>query len=147
MTSCQHKGAIHDFTLRQFDKASPEDLTTIHAWWEKHDVPLIGLDCLPSTGLILEDQGVPQGCVFVYRSDSRLAWMEWLTVDPDLGVKQRIRVIHRLIEAVIAWAHKMEYAYMITSVKHGGLIKTLLKHGFIETDTGMKNLIVHLEEG
>lgn len=122
---------------------TPEDYPMVCSWWDGHKWPQIPQESLSKTGLIVEVNNVPVCAGWIYKSDSNLAWFEWLVCDPKAGKEERNLAIPFLIETVkkIIKAWGFSVIFMSVSAKHRSLIKRLTDHGFEMTDSNMVNFI------
>lgn len=114
------------------------DYPTVKEWADKRKFPLVPPEFLPPNGFIIDDC-----CVcFVYRSETPIAWLEWVISNPDSDVRDD--ALNLLIEAACDWAKGQGFKVLFTSVEHKGLIERYKSLGFIETDRSMTNLLRNL---
>ncbi len=78
---------------------------------------------------------------FLYRTDSGLAWMEWITTNPASDKMDRDKALNLLIETLINEAKSQGVAAVFTSVEDTGLIDRYGQHGFQVTDKNMTNMV------
>jgi hypothetical protein len=109
----------------------------IAKWWEGHDWPAIPMLSLPKLGLIVNNC-----CAgFLYRTDSTVAWMEFVVSDPKGNRRQNKESLGILVDSMVALARENGFESVVTSMRSHGLIKELKKHGFKVTDENMTNLV------
>lgn len=115
-------------------------------WWEGHGWPVMPKHALPDNGFVAEHEGEPVGVVWLYLSDSTLAWIEFLVCDPKISPKVTLRAVHDLIQAASETARDLGCGIIFTSVKHEGLIRAYKKKGYQESDTEMTNLTLAIQD-
>ena len=123
--------------IRKFQK---EDHPMVCSWWKAHSWPLIPIEMLPTTGVIVDD--VAAG--FLYKTDSKIAWIEFIVTDPVSDKAHRSEALDKLISSLSEEAKSDGYALIFTSVEHPKLLARNQEHGFAVTDTNMTNMIKRL---
>jgi hypothetical protein len=113
------------------------DYPTVCSWWKDHEWPSIPLIFLPKTGIIVDDCAVG----FVYGTDSKLCWLEFVVVDKRAEKERRRKALDILISEATNIAKECGYVAMFSSVSHKGLIERYKNHNFQITDQNMTNLI------
>jgi hypothetical protein len=116
---------------------APSDYPLVSTWWAAHQWPVIPEPLLPQTGFISSD--ICAG--FLYRTDSQFALLEWVVADPSSAPAARDRALDELIEALIRRAGELGATVLFTSLRHPRLMERMKRHGFIESDSGMTNLV------
>lgn len=124
---------------RYFD--SNKDYTDVATWWSGHNWPIIPPDYLPKLGIIVEDDDFKYCCGWLYRTDSLIAWLEYVVTNPAAPMKRRSVAINLLIEELSDKAKQMGYGCIFTSAISGGLIRRFKKADFVVGDEGMTNLV------
>jgi len=127
--------------IRQFDVA--QDYEEICRWWDAHKWPCIPLDFLPDEGAggrILLSDGLPIIAVWIYKTNSRLGWMEWMVSNPDAPREIRRDAPDLIIEDAIKYAKELGLGVLFTSIRVPRLIERLTKAGFQISDSNMTNL-------
>lgn len=114
-----------------------KDYDTLVEWWTSYDFPPVPKECLPKHGLIIE--GVCAG--FVYRTDSKIAWLEWIVGNRQVTKEVREEGLQRLVPALTELAGELGYEKVFSAVKHPNLIQIYIKQGFITTDNEMQHFI------
>jgi hypothetical protein len=120
--------------VRQY---APQDYGLIKSWWEARSFPAIAPTFLPKTGFIVENHAVG----FLYRTDSALAWMEWITTNPESDKIERDKALNLLIETLFTEAKRLGHSVLFTSVQDAGLIERYQRHGFALSEGGMSNMV------
>lgn len=130
--------------IREFD--SKLDLKDFNLWWAKwnpkEEISQVPREVLPAIGRTVvgsEGQNIAMG--FVYQSNSKICWLEWLVVNPDSNPGLRREALDILISELKNVARDLGFWMAFTSVNHGGLISRLEGHGFEIADKNMTNMI------
>lgn len=113
------------------------DYEMLSSWWKQHEWPSIPLSFLPKIGIIVGD------CVagFIYSTDSKICWLEFIISDPKCEQKKRQDALNLLIQEASNTAKDLGYEVIFTSVSHKGLIEKYKNNGFKVTDNNMTNLM------
>jgi hypothetical protein len=130
-------------TLELFDKDKHYDI--ICSWWSKHDWPIVPINALPKTGLIVSDDGMYTCSGFLYATDSSLCWLEWIVSNPDVEYNKRDMSMYLLINGLVEISKKNKFSHIFTSASHSGLIERYKNCGFKQTDLSMTNLIKEIQ--
>lgn len=80
-----------------------KDYETIVKWWKWWRWPVLPQSMLPDGGkggYMIEKNGTPIICGFVYLTNSKIAWLEWIVSNPDYREKDRKQAIEMLINHV-----------------------------------------------
>lgn len=102
-------------------------------------------EVLPQTGVIVEnDAGVPVCAGFIYKTDSKICWLEFIVSDPLSDTLERGRALDTLIDSLVSRAKQMEFSVMFTSSNHERLIKRYENHEFQVTDRNVTHLVRQL---
>ena len=120
--------------LRRFQ---PEDYEEVSQWWRAHGWAPVPLQALPVTGLIVP--GIAAG--WLYKTDSSLAWLEWLVTNPNAAGEARHAALNEVIEAALKEAEIGGAAAVFTSLSDKSLLGRYQRHGFVVSDTGMTNMV------
>lgn len=97
---------------------------------------------LPENVTVLSDAqlvDIAGGCL--YQTDSDIAILEFLCVNPQYDKIKRRAALDEVIKKLCEQAKKLGYTKVFTSCQHGGLINRYEKHGFAKTDSNMQNLV------
>jgi len=128
-------------SIRKFNAKT--DYEIVCGWWDAHKWPRIPLDYLPDNGgggRILFYNEVPVIVVWVYKTNSRLGWMEWMVSNPSAPKEIRKTAPDILIEDAIEYAKSLEIGVIFTSIRVPRLIRRLLNAGFQVSDPNMTNM-------
>jgi hypothetical protein len=113
----------------------------VAAWWEAHKFGVIPPEFLPENGLLLSDESGPIAAGFVYLSDSKMGWLEFLVTNPEANPIRRARALKHLITALTALADSLGVGMLFTSSDNPGLIRMLEGSEFQKGDTGTTQLL------
>lgn len=114
-----------------------QDYPSACAWWKAHNWPVLPKEALPEVGYI-----VPEICAaWLYRSDSSIAWIEWIIANPESDKEVRSEALDLLIQTVSSHAKELGFKFLFSSASHPHLIERYKLHGFHISDTAMTNLI------
>lgn len=118
-----------------------EHYAEVAGWWSKHKWPIIAPDTLSKLGIVVRD-GEQNVCVgWLYRTDSTIAWLEFIVANPDASGKTRYKALDLLIETLTGHAKDLGFEAVFSSLQHHGLMKKFMKAGYVPTDTGITNMI------
>ena len=114
-------------------------------WWKdwKWEPPL--KDFLPDdgkSGIIIYDNNTPVCAGFIYMTNSKVAWVDWIISNKQYTNKEgRKSALSLLIDTLtyIAQVSGSKFAYAL--IKHDGLIKTYESLGYIQGDSYNKEMI------
>jgi len=121
-----------EFNIRKLQSSDYED--TLFGWWKdwKWDAP--PKDFLPDDGeggLIVLDEDVPVCAGFIYVTNSKVAWVDWIISNKNYREKsKRQQAINLLIESLtnVCKANGNKYTYAL--IKHKGLVEVYEKNGY-----------------
>ncbi len=110
-------------------------------WWKAQNWPLIPLDHLPKTGLVVLCEGEPAVVGFIYKTDSLFCWFEWIVANPEIRKEKRSEAIFYLIREIKSAAHEMGFKSIFTSANNESWISKLQKENFILCDRNVTQLM------
>jgi len=111
-----------------------EDWDMLTDWWKGHKWPLVSKDALPDNGtggFIIEENKKPVIAGFLYQTNSKGCWLEFIISDPNYK-KERDIIIEELINVAEKTAINLGYKYMLFIGKSNGLRKIMKKLGWFE---------------
>jgi hypothetical protein len=129
--------------IRYFTK---EDLPTLNAWWKAKNVacgPDFSFDprMLPSGVVVSGEDGTDLAVGFLYRTDSAIAWIEWVCGNPDAEPGARGTAVDKVIDTLLTEAKNQGYLVAFTASNLPALNSRLEKHGYAKMDGGMTHFI------
>lgn len=113
------------------------DYVSVAKWWLGHKWPVVEKKSLPKTGFIVDN--VCAG--FLYKTDSSIAWLEFIIANPRSSKEERSEGLNAVIEAAIKHASDEGFTTVFSSLQHPGLINRFKEHGFQERDNNMTNVM------
>lgn len=120
-----------------------EDYPRLAQLWQLHNWPVLPEASLPATGAVatVGPEGEAIAFAFLYKTDSNIAWLEWLVGDPTINKFERRTAISMLIETLVAQAQADGFSAIFTSTNHPSLHDRLMTHQFQPTDQGVTQMI------
>lgn len=107
-------------------------------WWKDWGWEPPTRDFLPDNGrggIIVLDGQEPVCAGFLYVTNSKVAWVDWIISSKTYRKKpQRSEAIGFLIETLTNICKDMGHKYTYALIKHPGLIETYKKLGYIKGD-------------
>lgn len=110
---------------------SPSDYVILNGWWTKWKQSSPPEFCLPVTGIMIEVDGTPSACGFIYNTDSAMCLFDWPVSNPFINKDIRGHALDRLIDESQDWATEQGYKTMYTSKCSTKFIDRLEKKGFL----------------
>ena len=126
--------------LREYNDS---DYPTISKWATAQHFPILPPEYLPQHGLLYSDTAVG----FLYMTDSKISWMEWIITNPEAPSADRNRALNEIVSGLIDTAQRNGSTVIFTSVEHEGLIGRYEEFGFMKTDRNMTNMISMMQKG
>jgi hypothetical protein len=132
-----------ELTIRQLNENDYQDILV--NWWESWGWSAPEKDFLPDNGqggYIVYDQEIPICAGFIYVTNSRVAWVDWIISNKDYREKEKRReAIKKLIDSLtnISKMSGSKYAYAL--IKNKSLIKTYEDLGYTRGDSYTSEMI------
>ena len=114
-----------------------DDWDMLVSWWVGHKWPLVDKDGLPENGtggFIVEENGKPVIAGFLFQTNSKGCWLEFIISDPEYKKDKEV-MIEKLVDTAQKVALKLGYKYMLFIGKSNGIRKTMKKLGWTEDPT------------
>ena len=103
-----------------------EDYETICKWWKWWSKgKSLDKDLLPDDGkggLIIEKNGQPVVCGFLYLTNSKTSFLGWIASNPEYKQKDRKKIIKLLIYNMEQFSKQLGYKYILTVCSNKHLI-------------------------
>ncbi len=96
------------------------------AWTRWYQMTPLALPFLPPTGFVVD--GVAMG--FLYKTDSKMAWIENLSANPVLPREQRTCGLDLVVAAIIEESRAQGFEVLIGYTNVQAVIDRALNHGF-----------------
>jgi len=114
----------------------------IAKWWAAHNWPVIPRHALPKHGAVIEGEDGEGICAgFIYRTDSAIAWVEFVVSNPKVTLRKRRDALDDLVGCLKQMGKALGHNMFFVSLASRGLMKIYAKHGFVRTDKTMTNMI------
>lgn len=132
-----------DFNIRKLDENDYDQ--TLVGWWKDWGWTPPSKDFLPdngSGGIMVLDGDEPVCAGFIYITNSRVAWVDWIVSNKNYRKKpQRKQALEYLIETLTDMSQDTGYIYTYALIKHPSLIETYEKFGYVKGDTYTSEMI------
>jgi len=119
-----------DLVVRNLKK---DDYNFIAKWWRWWRWKVIPKEMLPEnglSGLMVEKEGVPIIAGFIYTTNSKGVWLEWVISDPEYRDDDRQQALELLISGAENVCKAQGFKYVLFVGKHNNLINTFEKLGW-----------------
>ena len=117
-------------------------------WWKDWRWTPPSKDFLPDDGLggfIVYDDGGPVGAGFMYRTNSKAVWCDWIISNINYKNREGRKIaLQLLIQTVERLAKDLGYKFIYALIKNKPLINTYLKMGFTEASSYSTEMIKHI---
>lgn len=122
---------------KYYDHAT--DYSMIKDWFDQRKFPPPEPRFLPPTGAVVEVDGAPVACGFMFRTDAKAAVIGHLVTDPTAKGEVRNAALNYLIEALTEKAQDEGYLMVCCSTNVDRLMGRFEQLGFTKTDEGVAN--------
>jgi hypothetical protein len=109
------------------------DWDILQLWWKLWQWPIMSKDMLPLNGcggLMVYKDEKPIAAGFLYLSNSKVAWLDFLISSPSYKETDRKEALELLISSLEEVARQQDYSIIISIARHKGLINTHRKLGY-----------------
>jgi len=134
------------FTLRPLNEFDYDNI--LLGWWEDWGWVAPMKDMLPQDGIggiIVYDEDEPVCAGFLYMTNSKMSWVEWVISNKNYRKKpQRKEAIVYLIETLTNIAKNNGATFAYTVVKNKSLSAIYEQIGYIDGDNNIKEMIKSL---
>lgn len=114
-------------------------------WWKQWGWVAPQRDFLPNNGkggVIVYDEDVPVCAGFMYITNSKAAWVDWIISNKEYTKKpQRKDAIKLLVSALTDICEKSGNKYIYALIKNESLINTYQDLGYVQGSTYTKEMI------
>ena len=110
-----------------------EDYEVICDWWTKWEWPILPKELLPQDGLggfVVEKNKKPIVAGFVYLTNSKGAWFDYIVSDPDYREDDRDSAVEQLIDGVQQFCIDLGIKSILHIGKNKGLMNKFNKLGW-----------------
>ena len=109
------------------------DYLILSDWWKAWGWPVIVKDMLPDNGtggIMVENKGENIVAGFLYWSNSKLVWLDWIISNPDADKKIRKQAIEMLILTAEQMVKDAGSKYIMSISRSNSLLKIHEKIGW-----------------
>ena len=107
----------------------------VKSWWDQYEGwDAIHPDILSDTGFIVFEDDEPLVAGWMYLTNSKVAWLEWVVSNPECDRIQRATAIHLLIGHITHMTDSLGLKMLMSAVVNPGFIEKLKEHSFQEAD-------------
>lgn len=109
------------------------DYEMLSDWWKAWGWPVMAKDMLPDNGtggIIVENKGENIVAGFLYWSNSKLVWLDWIISNPNADKKIRKQAIEMLILTAEQMVKEAGSKYMMSISRSNSLLKIHEKIGW-----------------
>ena len=103
------------------------DYEILTDWWKAWGWPAMAKDMLPDNGtggIMIENKGENVVAGFLYWSNSKLVWLDWIISNPKVSSDIRQEAIKKLILTAEHMTKKAGSKYMMSISRSNSLLKT-----------------------
>ena len=103
------------------------DWETLSDWWKAWNWPVMAKDMLPDNGtggIMVENEGENIVAGFLYWSNSKLVWLDWIISNPKVSRDIRQEAIKKLILTAEHMTKEAGSKYMMSISRSNSLLKT-----------------------
>ena len=103
------------------------DWETLSDWWKAWKWPVMAKDMLPDNGtggIMVENEGENIVAGFLYWSNSKLVWLDWIISNPKVSRDIRQEAIKKLILTAEHMTKQAGSKYMMSISRSNSLLKT-----------------------
>lgn len=124
------------FIVRPLDENDYDSI--LMGWWKAWGWEPIAKDFLPDDGkggIIVYDGDVPVCAGFIYTTNSKVAWVDWIISNKEYRKKpERSEAIELLVQSLTNICKNTGHKYSYALIKHSGLVDTYKKLGYTKGD-------------
>ena len=102
------------------------DWETLSDWWKAWKWPVMAKDMLPDNGtggIMVENEGENIVAGFLYWSNSKLVWLDWIISNPKVSRDIRQEAIKKLILTAESMTKEAGSKYMMSISRSNSLLK------------------------
>jgi hypothetical protein len=119
--------------------------TTLIEWWRNWGWEPVEKEFLPDNGkggLMVLDGEEPVCAGFVYTTNSKVAWVDWIVSSDTYRKKpQRKEAIKLLVETLTNICRNTDHKYVYALIKHSGLSDVYEELGYVRGDKQISEMI------
>lgn len=132
-----------ELTIRQLNDTDYDNILV--EWWNQWGWNPPQKDFLPDNGTggyIIYDEDIPICAGFIYVTNSKVSWVDWIISNKEYREKAKRREAIKLLIQCLTNISKMSGSkYIYALIKNNSLIKTYVDLGFIKGDSYTSEMI------
>jgi hypothetical protein len=113
------------------------DWETLQNWWKAWGWPEMSKDLMPLDGLgglIIEKDGKPIASGFLYLTNAKVAWTEWIISDPNYREDDRSECLKMIVQGLEDVAISAGYKIVLSVGRNKGLLNIHKELGYTVDD-------------
>ena len=113
------------------------DWEIMSAWWRAWGWPEMSKDLMPLNGLggiIVEKEGIPIASGYLYLTNSKVAWTEWIVSDPNYRQEDRAEALKMIVSGLEEIAVAAGYKIILSVGRNKGLLNIHKELGYTVDD-------------
>lgn len=123
------------------------DYDKLLSFWKDNRFPAPPKDALPENGtggIMIQKDGIDICAGFIYFTNSKIVWLEYVIADFNYREKDRKEAIQTLISELCGIAQRKGFKYVFTSLKNENLIKRFEEVGFSKGYNNTTEMVLKL---
>jgi len=113
------------------------DWQTLQTWWKAWGWPEMSKDLMPLDGLgglIVEKHSKPIAAGFLYLTNAKVAWTEWIISDPNYRDEDRIECLKMVVQGLEDVAVNAGYKIILSVGRNKSLLNIHKELGYTVDD-------------
>lgn len=113
------------------------DWGTLCKWWKAWGWPEMSKDLMPLEGLggiIVEKHDKPIAAGFLYLTNAKVAWTEWIVSDPEYREEDRVDSLKMIVQGLEEIAVSAGYKIILSVGRNKGLLNIHRELGYTVDD-------------
>jgi hypothetical protein len=109
------------------------DWETLQTWWKAWGWPEMSKDLMPLDGLgglVVEKDSKPIAAGFLYLTNSKVAWTEWIISDPNYRNEDRIECLKMVVQGLEDIAINSGYKIILSVGRNKSLLNIHKELGY-----------------
>lgn len=122
----------------QLRSLKESDWETLQIWWKVWGWPEMNKDLMPLNGLgglIVEKDGKPIAAGFLYLTNAKVAWTEWIISDPEYREADRKDALKMIVQGLEDVAISTGYKIILSVGRNKGLLNIHKELGYTVDDS------------
>lgn len=137
---------MDSLTIRALREEDYHNILT--GWWNDWGWTPPPIDFLPEDGtggVIVMDGDTPVCAGFMYATNSRVAWVDWIISNKNYTDRsKRKEALVKLVACLTEMCRSNGYLYCYALIKNESLINTYKELGYLQAETYSTEMIKHL---